>query len=103
MEKVLPSFEALGVCAPPAVDEFLTAGFSIRPPASPASSMNHFENLLNAASQLTVYDVQKAYTTAKNVILNVPEFEAKVNEATNDDPWGASTTLMLDIANATHN
>ncbi|KIY52467.1 hypothetical protein FISHEDRAFT_18630, partial [Fistulina hepatica ATCC 64428] len=30
---------------------------------------------------------------------NVSEIEAKVQEATNDDPWGASSTLMQEIAN----
>lgn len=53
---------------------------------------------------------------AKNVVLNVSEMEAKVREATNDEPWysgllicskiahwqqlrrGASSTLMQDIA-----
>jgi epsin len=29
------------------------------------------------------------------------EYEQKVREATNDDPWGASSTLMQDIARAT--
>ena len=52
---------------------------------------------------------------AKNVVLNISEMEAKVREATNDDPWcvklrcyeesqpkssfrGASSTLMQEIA-----
>ncbi|KAG8817721.1 Epsin-3, clathrin recruitment and traffic between the Golgi and endosome [Serendipita sp. 399] len=32
------------------------------------------------------------------MVLNVSEMEAKVQEATNDDPWGASSTLMGEIA-----
>ena len=31
-----------------------------------------------------------ALVQAKNVVLNVSEMEAKVREATNDDPWCAS-------------
>ncbi|CCU98032.1 unnamed protein product [Malassezia sympodialis ATCC 42132] len=40
------------------------------------------------------------YTQAKNYALNISEIEAKVREATNDDPWGASSTLMQEIAQA---
>ncbi|KAI0076762.1 ENTH-domain-containing protein [Panus rudis PR-1116 ss-1] len=40
---------------------------------------------------------------AKNVVLNVSEMEAKVREATNDEPWGASSTLMQEIAQGTFN
>lgn len=50
-----------------------------------------------------MYDVKQLYTTAKNYALNVSEIEAKVNEATSDDPWGASSTLMQEIAAATNN
>lgn len=41
------------------------------------------------------------YNQAKNVVLNVSEMEAKVREATNDEPWGASSTLMQEIAQGT--
>lgn len=50
-----------------------------------------------------MYDVKSYYNQAKNVVLNIPEMEAKVREATNDDAWGASSTLMQDIAQGTHN
>lgn len=50
-----------------------------------------------------MYDVKQLYTAAKNYALNVSEIEAKVNEATSDDPWGASSTLMQEIAAATSN
>ncbi|KAI8882989.1 ENTH-domain-containing protein [Backusella circina FSU 941] len=39
----------------------------------------------------------------KNVVLNYTEMEAKVHEATSADPWGASSTLMLEIAQGTYN
>ncbi|KAL5034931.1 hypothetical protein BDV3_004425 [Batrachochytrium dendrobatidis] len=37
----------------------------------------------------------------KNAVMNYTEYEAKVRDATNNDPWGTSSTLMMDIANAT--
>ncbi|KGB78752.2 ENTH domain-containing protein c [Cryptococcus deuterogattii R265] len=65
--------------------------------------MDLIENLAKQASQLTMYDVKSYYTQAKNAVLNISEMEAKVREATNDDPWGASSTLMQQIAEGTHN
>lgn len=35
--------------------------------------------------------------------MNLTEIEAKVREATNNEPWGASTTLMSQISAATYN
>ncbi|KAK8853491.1 hypothetical protein IAR55_004198 [Kwoniella newhampshirensis] len=60
--------------------------------------MDLIEGLAKQASQLTMYDVKSYYNQAKNMVLNVSETEAKVREATNDDPWGASSTLMQQIA-----
>ncbi|WVR09690.1 hypothetical protein IAU60_006765 [Kwoniella sp. DSM 27419] len=60
--------------------------------------MDLIENLAKQASQITMYDVKSYYEQAKNMVLNVTEMEAKVREATNDDPWGASSTLMQQIA-----
>ncbi|OCL04186.1 hypothetical protein AOQ84DRAFT_257439, partial [Glonium stellatum] len=34
---------------------------------------------------------------------NYTEMEAKVREATNNEPWGASSTLMQEISNGTYN
>lgn len=34
-----------------------------------------------------MYDIKSYYNQAKNAVLNVSEMEAKVREATNDDPW----------------
>ena len=36
---------------------------------------------------------------AKNVVLNVSEMEAKVREATNDDPWCALCSVVRDVTN----
>ncbi|KAI0027536.1 ENTH-domain-containing protein [Vararia minispora EC-137] len=60
--------------------------------------MDRLTELGNTLSNLTMYDIKSMYNQAKNVVLNVSEMEAKVREATNDDPWGASSTLMTEIA-----
>lgn len=65
--------------------------------------MDVIENLANKASQITMYDLKSYYNQAKNAVLNIPEMEAKVREATNEDAWGASSTLMQEIAQGTHN
>ncbi|CAD6575947.1 MAG: Epsin-3, clathrin recruitment and traffic between the Golgi and endosome [Tremellales sp. Tagirdzhanova-0007] len=65
--------------------------------------MDYIEGLAKQASQLTMYDVKSYYNQARNMVLNVSEMESKVREATNDDPWGASSTLMQQIADATNN
>lgn len=57
---------------------------------------------LPPTANATMYDVKQAWRAARNYALNVSEIEAKVDEATNDDPWGASTSLMAEIAQATH-
>ncbi|KAJ9110436.1 hypothetical protein QFC19_001562 [Naganishia cerealis] len=60
--------------------------------------MDLVEQLAKQASQITMYDIKSYYNHAKNAVLNVSEMEAKVREATNDDSWGASSTLMQEIA-----
>lgn len=39
----------------------------------------------------------------KNVVHNYTEAERKVREATSNDPWGPSSTLMSEIADRTYN
>ncbi|TFK93275.1 ENTH-domain-containing protein [Polyporus arcularius HHB13444] len=65
--------------------------------------MDRIESLGTALSQITMYDIKSMYNQAKNVVFNVSEMEAKVRDATNDEPWGASSTLMQDIAQGTFN
>ncbi|KAJ9107471.1 hypothetical protein QFC21_000924 [Naganishia friedmannii] len=60
--------------------------------------MDLVEQLAKQASQISMYDIKSYYNQAKNAVLNVSEMEAKVREATNDDSWGASSTLMQEIA-----
>jgi epsin len=96
--------------------------------------MDRLESLSSTLQNITLYDIKSMYNQvlssylllprylltilthqAKNVVLNISEMEAKVREATNDDPWcvklpcyeesrlksfcrGASSTLMQEIA-----
>ncbi|KAJ2090565.1 Epsin-3, clathrin recruitment and traffic between the Golgi and endosome [Coemansia sp. RSA 986] len=57
---------------------------------------------LNKLTEISVWDVRNVYNKVKNVVLNLSEVEIKVNEATGPEPWGASSTLMREIADATH-
>lgn len=41
------------------------------------------------------------FNKVKNAVMNYTEYEIKVRDATNNDPWGASSTLMNEIASAT--
>ncbi|RKP00489.1 hypothetical protein CXG81DRAFT_13176, partial [Caulochytrium protostelioides] len=58
-----------------------------------------FDDLVNAVD---VHSIKSFVTKVTNAVNNYTEYEVKVREATNDEPWGASSTLMRDIANATH-
>ncbi|KAJ3559375.1 hypothetical protein NP233_g11277 [Leucocoprinus birnbaumii] len=70
---------------------------------APCIIMDRLEALGSTLSNLTMYDIKSMYNQAKNVVLNISEMEAKVREATNDEPWGASSTLMQEIAQGTFN
>ncbi|KAB8235059.1 ENTH domain-containing protein [Aspergillus alliaceus] len=59
-------------------------------------------NLKEQVSNLTLYDLKAGVRKVQNAVMNYTEMEAKVREATNNEPWGASTTLMQEIANGTH-
>ncbi|CAG8541328.1 10230_t:CDS:2, partial [Cetraspora pellucida] len=63
---------------------------------------------MDQLNNLTLWDVKDAFNkgkiisyTRKNVVMNYTEMEAKVREATNNEPWGASSTLMQEIAQGT--
>ncbi|CAO3590491.1 unnamed protein product [Absidia cylindrospora] len=63
---------------------------------------------MNSLSQLNLqipdlWEVRDVINKVKNVVLNYTEMEAKVNEATDNEAWGASSTLMLEIAQGTFN
>ncbi|CAL5872623.1 uncharacterized protein PFLUO_LOCUS6889 [Penicillium psychrofluorescens] len=62
-----------------------------------------FDNLKNQVSNLTLYDLKAGVRKVQNAVMNYTEMESKVREATNNEPWGASTTLMQEISSGTHN
>ncbi|KAK6338924.1 Epsin-3, clathrin recruitment and traffic between the Golgi and endosome [Orbilia brochopaga] len=75
------------------------------PAAAEAEDTMNFtlDDIKNQVSNLTLYDVKAAVRKAQNVVMNFTEMEAKVREATNNEPWGASSTLMNEIAGGTFN
>uniref|UniRef100_A0A023F1V1 Putative equilibrative nucleoside transporter protein n=1 Tax=Triatoma infestans TaxID=30076 RepID=A0A023F1V1_TRIIF len=48
-----------------------------------------------------MWKVRELADKVTNVVMNYTEIEAKVREATNDDAWGPTGALMLEIAQAT--
>ncbi|KAI1327082.1 hypothetical protein F5Y16DRAFT_202556 [Xylariaceae sp. FL0255] len=62
-----------------------------------------FNSLKNQVSNLTLYDLKAGVRKVQNAVMNFTEMEAKVREATNNEPWGASSSLMQEIANGTFN
>lgn len=60
-------------------------------------------SLEDTITKLSLYDAKKYFRKAQNVVFNYTEMEAKVREATNNEPWGASSTLMEHIAQGTYN
>ncbi|KAH7156436.1 hypothetical protein EDB81DRAFT_787060 [Dactylonectria macrodidyma] len=60
-------------------------------------------DLKSTVSNLSLYDIKAGFRKAQNAVMNFTEMESKVREATNNEPWGASSTLMQEIANGTFN
>ncbi|KAH8721536.1 hypothetical protein GQ44DRAFT_623074 [Phaeosphaeriaceae sp. PMI808] len=60
-------------------------------------------SLKDQVTNLTLYDLKAGFRKAQNAVMNYTEMEAKVREATNNEPWGASSTMLQEIANATFN
>ncbi|KAG7195820.1 Epsin-3, clathrin recruitment and traffic between the Golgi and endosome [Scheffersomyces spartinae] len=57
----------------------------------------------DAAKNINLYEVKAYVRKAQNVAMNLTEMESKVREATNNEPWGASSTLMAQISAGTYN
>ncbi|RDA90291.1 hypothetical protein CP533_1497 [Ophiocordyceps camponoti-saundersi (nom. inval.)] len=62
-----------------------------------------FNDIKNSVSNLTLYDLKAGFRKAQNAVMNYTDMEAKVREATNNEPWGASSTQLQEIANGTFN
>ncbi|KAH6619336.1 hypothetical protein B0J18DRAFT_370294 [Chaetomium sp. MPI-SDFR-AT-0129] len=60
-------------------------------------------NIKKQVSNLTLYDIKAGVRKMQNAVMNYTEMEAKVREATNNEPWGASSTQMQEIADGTFN
>ncbi|RDW73217.1 hypothetical protein BP6252_07124 [Coleophoma cylindrospora] len=60
-------------------------------------------SLKEAAASISLYDIKAGVRKVQNAVMNYTEMEAKVREATNNEPWGASSTQLKEIASATHN
>lgn len=54
-------------------------------------------------NNLSLWEVKSYVRKAQNAVLNLSDIEAKVREATNNEPWGASNSLMAEIARGTFN
>lgn len=61
------------------------------------------DHLAQQLSNVTMYDVKSSFRKAQNAVFNFSDMEAKVREATNNDPWGTPTSLMQKIADGTNN
>lgn len=61
------------------------------------------DELKKQLKNVSLYDVKAYVRKAQNVVYNYTEMEARVREATNNEPWGASSTLMQKIAAGTYN
>jgi epsin len=48
-----------------------------------------------------MYHAKAAMRQAKNIAIGYSDIQAKVREATSNDPWGPSGAQMSEIANAT--
>ncbi|KAL2756543.1 hypothetical protein ACRALDRAFT_1041069 [Sodiomyces alcalophilus JCM 7366] len=60
-----------------------------------------WNNLKDTVANITLYDVKAGVRKVQNAVMNYTEMESKVREATNNEPWGASSSLMQEIANGT--
>ncbi|KAG5361625.1 ENTH domain-containing protein [Yarrowia sp. C11] len=61
------------------------------------------DQIRDQLANVSLYDVKAYVRKAQNAVMNFTPIEAKVREATNNEPWGASSTAMQEIADATHN
>lgn len=61
------------------------------------------DSLANQLSNVSLYDVKASFRKAQNAVLNFSDMEAKVREATNNEPWGTPSSVMQQIAEGTSN
>jgi len=56
---------------------------------------------LNLNGMVSMWKMRELVDKATNIVMNYTETEAKVREATNDDPWGPSGQQMQEISSCT--
>ena len=82
------------------------AGARLFFPGSAASARvaSGFPVLCGVRTQaLQCSDLRLVWFDSQKAITGITDIELKVKEACNDDAWGASSTLMKEIARATFN
>jgi len=55
-----------------------------------------------SVKMINLWKVREMVDKATNLVMNYTETEAKVREATNDDPWGPSGAQMQEISSFTY-
>ena len=55
----------------------------------------------SSAAMISMWKVREMVDKATNLVMNYTETEAKVRDATNDDPWGPSGNQMQEVASYT--
>lgn len=61
------------------------------------------DSINKTLNNLSLYEVKLYVRKAQNAVLSLTEMELKVREATNNEPWGAPSSLMQQIAAGTYN
>ncbi|KAL1232531.1 Clathrin interactor [Trichinella spiralis] len=56
----------------------------------------------NITSNLSTYEIRKLADKVQNAVMNYTEAESKVREATSDERWGPTGSMMADIARYTN-
>ncbi|KAG8520573.1 Epsin-1, partial [Galemys pyrenaicus] len=71
-----------------------------RCPRCPSSARSAPRGTLRTATTMSTSSLRRQM---KNIVHNYSEAEIKVREATSNDPWGPSSSLMSEIADLTYN
>ncbi|KAM9404843.1 epsin-1 isoform 2-T2 [Salvelinus alpinus] len=84
--------------------ELLATGFNV---ISSVCTIGYFSYLARFSvepdSQTVAMSTSSLRRQVKNIVHNFSEAEIKVREATSNDPWGPSSSLMSEIADLTYN
>jgi len=56
------------------------------------------DSLKKSVANLTLYDIKAGVRQVQNAVMNYTEMEAKVREATNNDPWYVLEPLLRGLS-----